>query len=74
MTEPVCVTYRRPPRIVALERPVVGNQPFIDIAATVDSPDDLPLTRVQIDVQGSEPGAAGRVIDGASFAARVPAG
>jgi hypothetical protein len=66
-SEPVCVTYRRPPRINPLVRSEVGSEPFVEIGATVDSPDDLPLTRVQVEVRGAEPGGAVRSIRPAEF-------
>ena len=63
VTEPFGVTYRRPPRIVAVEKPVLGDQPFFDLSATVESPDDLPLTRIQFRLQGGRPEVPEKVIN-----------
>ncbi len=42
------VTFQRPPRIVAIEEPVVSPKPFVDVVARVESPADLLPERVEI--------------------------
>ena len=42
------VNYQRPPRIVSVEEPALGRRPFIDLAAQVESPADLPPERVEV--------------------------
>lgn len=54
----VRVHYRRPPRVVALPAPVVGDNPVLDVAAELESPADLPVTTAQVLAEG--PGAARR--------------
>ncbi|HMB04624.1 MAG TPA: hypothetical protein VKP69_12900, partial [Isosphaeraceae bacterium] len=65
ITEPVGVTYRRPPRVVALETGAVGDRPFLDVSARVESPDDLPPTRGKVVVKGKR--ASGAEIDVGEF-------
>jgi WD40 repeat protein len=43
------VMFRRPPSLVALRGSLRdAKKPFVDIVATVESPSDLPLTRIEI--------------------------
>ena len=62
-SKPVGVTYKRPPRIRAVERPALGAKPFLAITATADSPDDLPLTRAQVVIRGGGEGTSRKVIE-----------
>ena len=62
-SKPVGVTYKRPPRIRAVERPALGAKPFLAIAATADSPDDLPLTRAHVMIRGGGEGTSRKVIE-----------
>ncbi len=55
-TEAVYITYLRPPKIRGVARPTVGDQPLVDLSATLESPDDLPPTRAKVEVDGGEGG------------------
>ncbi len=70
-SKPVGVTSKRPPRIRAVERPALGAKPSIAITATADSPDDLPLTRAQVVVQGGGEGTPRKVIERDAESRRV---
>jgi len=48
LTPPVLVSYRQPPKIVALKGPAKSAQPFADVIAQVESPRHLPLTQLRI--------------------------
>ena len=63
-TDPVTISYRRPPRIVETSRQPQADKPFVDVRVSVETPTDLPITDLEI---------AGRPapIDGAE---KVPAG
>jgi WD40 repeat protein len=67
ISDPIDVTYRRPPRVVAVESGPIGARPFLDLSARVESPSDLPPTRGRFVVKG--PGAVGdgTVIDVSEF-------
>jgi WD40 repeat protein len=65
ISEPVSVEFRRPPRVVALETSAVGDRPFLDLTARVESPDDRPPTRAQVVVKGR--GTIETVIDVQEF-------
>ncbi|MBV8270467.1 MAG: hypothetical protein JO252_29415, partial [Planctomycetaceae bacterium] len=62
-SKPVGVTYKRPPRIRAVERPALGAKPFLAITATADSPNDLPLTRAHVVILGGGAGTSRKVIE-----------
>ena len=42
------LNYLRPPRVVTIDKPVTGPKPRFDLAMTVESPADRPLTRVLV--------------------------
>jgi len=66
-TEPVDVAYRRPPQILSVERPTVGDRPLVFVSAAAESPEDLPLTRARVLVRGEVPGSSDRVLDDVHF-------
>ena len=70
-SKPVGVTYKRPPRIRAVERPALEAKPFLAITATADSPEGLPLTRAQVVIRGGGKGTSRKVIERDAYFRRV---
>ena len=57
------VTFLRPPKVTGVKAPLVEGKTHVDVSATVESPDDLPITKARVTVV--RPGVDPLVIDDA---------
>lgn len=57
------VTFLRPPKVTVVKATLIEGGPHVDVSATVESPEDLPITRTRVTVV--RPGVDPIVIDDA---------
>jgi hypothetical protein len=62
-SDPVVVSYRRPPKILRVEHSGPGIEPVIDVTASILSPPELPVLRAAFRVEGSDPGVPDRLVE-----------
>src|SRR5262249_36725252 len=53
-TEPVVVTWLRPPRVLAVKCPPPADRPFLDLSARVDSQSPPTRARAELETRGAD--------------------